>query len=419
MVKISSKPAIYSMFSLFIRMFAGPLAIVFIATKLTLTEQGIYYTFISVGAVQFVFELGFSTCLVQFLAGSKSNRHKYSFIKFGLIFYCAAISLMFITILVLANYLFADLMYEWHLPFYFYLLSLILTVAANFFLVIDEGNIKVNAVYKTKMVSSIFYTITLIFSLYYEFGLYSLSISQFMLAIIILARHHKVIKILLISAKVKNSEKLSVVSKTVFTFQYKLAIVWVFGYLFWNSFTLYFFKFESPDIAGKFGATNNVLNSLAFASASWLQTKRSIIGSFNANNNVFIGAKLALKSSFFSLITFGLTGVAFVFSIVWVPEILSSRFLEYGACFLFLIYRFFVLIQELILIYTRMFKDEPFYLFTALNYVSVAILIFSNVYINYTVDIFVQVMVLQMLYSTAFLYKLNKYLKLRLSESST
>lgn len=411
---VGNKPAFYSMFSLLIRMLSGPVAILFITTKLDLTEQGIYYTFISVGAIQFVFEMGFSTCLVQFLSGSRSITRKYSLIKLGAIFYIISVVLMFLFISIYSYYIFSDIHYDWEVYFFSYLVALCFSVLSNFLLLIDEGSLKVDKVYKTKMLSSILYTLVLMFSLYFNSGLFSLAFAQFSLFLITYIRHSgKLIDVLISFYSVANS-KLRVLFWDVVKFQYKLSFVWIFGYFFWNSFTLYFFKFQSIELAGQFGSTNNVLNSLAFASASWLQTKRSIIGKMNTEKKYSFGFNIAIKNSIFSMLVFILLSVFFVISLFFMPLALSERFLSNYLIISFLIFRIFVMVQELVLIYARTFSDEPFYKFTVLNYAVIFLVIFSNVKFNLTDNIFLQVAIVQFVFSFVFIVKLklyvNKYL---------
>ena len=56
---------------------AGPLTIFLIATRLTKVEQGYYYTFSSLLALQVFFELGLLTVLAQFVA------HEFAFLSWG------------------------------------------------------------------------------------------------------------------------------------------------------------------------------------------------------------------------------------------------------------------------------------------------------------------------------------------------
>lgn len=54
---------------------AGPLTILLIATRFSKVEQGFYYTFSSILALQVFFELGLLTVLAQFAA------HEFAFLS--------------------------------------------------------------------------------------------------------------------------------------------------------------------------------------------------------------------------------------------------------------------------------------------------------------------------------------------------
>ena len=64
---------IYSSLSKILSGFGGFLTVYLIAKKLTLVEQGYYYTFISVLYIQVFFELGLNSIITQFVAHEKAH----------------------------------------------------------------------------------------------------------------------------------------------------------------------------------------------------------------------------------------------------------------------------------------------------------------------------------------------------------
>ena len=67
------KPVFYTILTVFWASIAGVLTIVFIVDFLSLTDQGYWYTFLSLGALAIFAELGFTTIITQFI--SHENAH--------------------------------------------------------------------------------------------------------------------------------------------------------------------------------------------------------------------------------------------------------------------------------------------------------------------------------------------------------
>jgi len=69
------KAIFYTILSVFWASIAGILSIVFIVDFLSLTEQGYWYTFLSLGALATFAELGFTTIITQFIS------HEYAHLE--------------------------------------------------------------------------------------------------------------------------------------------------------------------------------------------------------------------------------------------------------------------------------------------------------------------------------------------------
>ena len=62
------RPVLYVLLSRVVMVFFSVITIFFVSVFLTSVEQGYYYTFSSVLGLQVIFELGFSSVLVQFVS---------------------------------------------------------------------------------------------------------------------------------------------------------------------------------------------------------------------------------------------------------------------------------------------------------------------------------------------------------------
>src|SRR5574344_2089453 len=72
-----SKDLLYTAINQLWRIVAGPLVLIFIPLYLTPTEQGYWYTFISIAALAVFADLGFSTIILQFAA------HEFAYLHFN------------------------------------------------------------------------------------------------------------------------------------------------------------------------------------------------------------------------------------------------------------------------------------------------------------------------------------------------
>ncbi|MDX5561065.1 hypothetical protein J5I77_26160, partial [Escherichia coli] len=100
------------------------------------------------------------------------------------------------------------------------------------------------------------------------------------------------------------------------------------GYLYWNFFTIYFYKYVSVDLAGKYGASNTIFGAISLAMLSILQTKRALIGNLISRNAILEVKKIVSQCVSLSVAGFALGSIAII-SVMWLwPNPLFSRFLS-------------------------------------------------------------------------------------------
>ncbi|MGL0928695.1 hypothetical protein ACSTDZ_06105 [Vibrio vulnificus] len=409
-----NRSAIYSMSSILFKMMSGPLALILIATDLTKIEQGVYFTFISLSAIQWVFELGITTCIVQFLSASRYKRKKY-YISFLIYFMLFSVIFLQLSFVIISRFVFENIESDiWFFPWLFYSIFVCLNMFAGSFLVIEEGCGNVERAYGIKFISSMSYTVFLIASLFFGLKLFSLVLAQLamLLPVIIILRSRFFVITSVFSIKAK---RLRVVLREVISFQSKLSIVWIVGYFYWNSFSIIFFRCVSPEYAGEFGAINSVFSSISAISVALISTKRVPWGELNFLGHVVESYNDFKLYSVISVVIFLAPSILFVLFVQFFPELdISKRFLPLEEIMAFAFLRLLILLQELSLQYLRTFKDEPLYVITCVNYLTMPVVVFLSLSMPSLIYVYIIVSVVQLFFVVYYFLFLHSYVKARL-----
>ncbi|NVO98937.1 hypothetical protein HWA77_01790 [Photobacterium damselae subsp. damselae] len=404
------RSAIYSIISLFLRLLVGPLSILLITTKLSLDEQGIYYTFISIAAIQWVFELGVSTALVQTLSGISKKKHFQSYVKLGAVFFMTTAFFLFFAMLIYSLWVFSSLnTSQWLYPWLLYSLFICLNIFNNICLIIEEGKVNPEKVYFVKLLSGVAYAVFLLLSLFMGAGLYALAFGQiglFLVVFSLLNTNYKHIYISFISIPFIT---VKACGKKLFKFQYKLSLVWIAGYFYWNFYSIYFFKFVGSNYAGQYGATNAVIGAIAIAMISFLQTKRSNMTRLICEKKIDQTIDILKDSVLLGCCGFIVITTIFYVALNWYGGELETRFLNNYILMSVIVLRFIILCHEFILIYLRTYQDEPLYKITIVNYLLTPIVIVVCYHFNMGDNLFYFASFVQLLFLFPCLYLAKKY----------
>ncbi|EJT0553352.1 hypothetical protein N2J30_001868 [Vibrio vulnificus] len=365
----NNRSAIYSMISLAMRMATGPISILLVVKSLTIEQQAIYYAFITISSIQWVFELGVTTALVQYIGKEKNKIKIKAAVKLGTIFYIVMGVCAFLGMNLYASWLFADVdMNLWGGPFLAYASIIVVNIFNNICLIIEESQRNASGLYLKKLIASISYSMALLLSLYFGCGLYSLAFGQLAILGTYFITLRKSYSILYSSLKINNKEVLSV-CRELRNFQSKVAVVWFVGYCYWNFYSVFIFKYVDTYISAQFGATNTILSALAFSATALLQTKRVEVGREISEGKVLKTQERFYFYTFISIIFYLLTSTAIFISIQYLPVSYGDRFLPIDIFFQYAALRLIIMISEMVLIYFRMFLEEPIYKLTLVNYI--------------------------------------------------
>jgi O-antigen/teichoic acid export membrane protein len=290
------KAIAYTLFSRTIQGVGGVGTVIFIARNLSKNEQGYYYTFSSILAIQVFFELGLSTVITQYVAHeivnlkwvSQTNLEGdevYQSRLASLLHFCfkwfSRISAFLFVLLIGAGYYFfsnfgSDTTHaiNWQFPW------AILAFTTSCFLVIDplmaflEGMGKVKDIARMRLVQQTVYVIGLIIFLLCGFKLYSSALATFLAFLSILYNFFAsgFSKILSNLWKLKSRWTVSY-RKEIFPYQWKIAVSWISGYFIFQLFNPVLFATEGTVVAGQMGMSLAALNGVLGLSMSWISTK--------------------------------------------------------------------------------------------------------------------------------------------------
>lgn len=282
----------YSSLARIVQGIAGVIAILFVAKFLTLEEQGFYFTFASLTALQMFFELGLNGIVVQYVAheaahlqesgdewiGPEANKSRMaSLLHFCVRWYAVVTLLFFVSLLVLGYYFFLSTPHtgdiHWKGPWVCILVGVSLNLFFAVFLSFLEGLGKVQAVAKIRFIQQLSASLVLLLGLWGGMGLYVTGanlITGIVLVILILAaRYRKLFRHLFATRIVERIHYF----EEIFPYQWKVAVSWISGYLIIQLFNPILFRLQGPAVAGKMGMTLTVFITIQALALTWIYTK--------------------------------------------------------------------------------------------------------------------------------------------------
>ena len=364
----------------------GLIVVILVTQRLTSIEQGYYFTFTSILAIQLFFELGLNNILNQYVAheivqtqfsNEKLTGNKVaisrinSLLHFSIKIY-AILSLCLLIILLLSGIFFFSYFsnnkgIEWKYPW------ILVSFTTTLYFLISPINAFLQGLGKVKEMAfmqflqqSIAIT-SLICSLLLGAKLYAGGIALFAnILVCILFIHIKFRKTLKYIYKTPITDRISY-KKEIFPYQWKIAISWISSYFIFQLFNPVLFATEGAIIAGKMGITLSVLNAIMSLSDSWITTKIPLFsGLISKHNYTKLDSlfNLTLRQAFFV----NLTILSIFLCILYIidinnfsisGELLIKRFLPYT---LIIMLMFTIILRQLYsgwAIYLRCHKKEP------------------------------------------------------------
>lgn len=365
----------------------GVISVVLVASLLNGIEQGFYYTFASILAIQVFFELGLNGIITQYVAyevshlkqvgnhyeGNEANLSRVaSLLHFTVKWFSALAFFAFLLLLgvgyVFFNYYYtSDVVVDWQLPWILLSLGTTLNFLISPIMAFIEGLGKVKEIAKIRMIQQFFGLFILWSGLAIGLKLYVGGISSIIGIFVLFYFIAKLFWPILMSIYgQKIIEKVSYKTE-IFPLQWKIALSWVGGYFIFQLFNPVLFATVGPVVAGQMGMTLSILNAVLALSFAWVSTKIPVFSGYIAKQDFLQLDKLFnrtfIQSSFvnffaMSVIFFTIFCVRY-FDIVLGEKRLGDKFLPYLPLFFMIVSFFMNHIIASWAIYLRCHKKEP------------------------------------------------------------
>lgn len=302
------------------------LSILFIAKYLSPEEQGYYYTFGSIVALQVFFELGLTSIITQFVAHEASHL-KWNGMNFegeenfksrlaSLLRFCAKWYSVFAVFILFTLFVVGFIFFNhydshgqtitWTAPW----IVLVIGTAINFLFAplasFVEGLGFVKEMARIRLFQQIIHPLVLCGGLMFGLKLYVSGIDA-VLRISIVVMLLSCSPIFKIIKSIWSTKIVAVISyKTeIFPLQWRIAVSWISGYFIFQLFNPVLFATEGAKVAGQMGLTLQALNALQALALSWISTKIPRLSGFISLKQ-YDKLDFLFKSTFRQVLTIGL-----------------------------------------------------------------------------------------------------------------
>ena len=369
---------------------AGVLTVFFVTSFLSGVEQGFYFTFGSILALQVFFELGLTGIMTQYVAHEASHLtiednsrfvgdSRYISRLASLVHFCfkwyaylavmAFVSLMIIGYIFFNNYGERESDVSWKIPWLLVCLGTALKLFQSPFNSFLLGIGKVKEMSEISFYQQITIPLSTWIGLICGLKLYVLGIGYVLTVLVwqLYVQRRGFLNIFVYLWKEQISERV-IYLKEIFPYQWRIALSWVSGYFVFQLFNPVLFATEGAVVAGQMGMTLHALNAIQAFSFSWLNTKIPFYSQlialkdyvtldhhFNITLKQMTSICLALLILFFFVI-WGLNTTQLKIG----GSIVADRFLGYAPMLLMMIP---VYLQQYVnswATYLRCHKKEPF-----------------------------------------------------------
>ena len=379
---------------------SGPITVLLLAHFFTPKEQGYFYTFGSVMALQVFLELGFAQCIVQFashefahlrflpggvLEGDPRARSRLiSLGRLSLQWYIVMALLVVLGVGTGGHWFFSlknDPSVAWSLPWWSLSLVTGFTLAILPVGALLEGCNQLSFIYGLRTLTAMLGSLAVWAALWGGAGLFSAAIvvlaGTLMTAIAYGWRWPGLLKELWKAPK-SEGEKISW-QHEIWPFQWRIAVSWLSGYFVYNFFTPVLFYFHGPIVAGQMGMTLQLVSSLNALASSWSGTKGPRFGMLISQRNFEELDRLFFKTIAQAVGVCVAGGVVLLLALAFVRGhfAIGSRFLGLGPASLLVLATIVNQIGFSESVYLRAHKREPFMWVSLANGLATGLLVLA------------------------------------------
>jgi len=363
---------------------AGLATVLLIARFLSAVEQGYYYTFSSLVALQIVFELGFAFVILQLASHERANlsiaadgsitgdpiahSRLASVVQRAVRWYTVGAILMASALLPAGLYFFhthlqPGVPIHWRAPWIAVILAAMITFQMDPLFSFLEGCGRISEVASMRLTQAIVGSLMAWTALLLHHGLFAPAMiiaGQAIAGGYFLFSQRKLLLPLL-----RYNTTAHTVSwrREIWPFQWRIAISWICGYFIFQLFNPVLFAFRGPVDAGRMGMSLNIAVALSTVSLAWMNTKSSPFGTLVARREFRALDQLFFRTLWQStiLLAFGAAVLIVGFAVAAQREPqLTARVLPLP---FFVVLLATVLCNHIVFceaIYLRAHKQEPF-----------------------------------------------------------
>ncbi len=364
---------------------ATPATLFLVARRLSPEEQGFYFTFQSIVALQIVVELGIGGVLMQFVShewaglsfsptadivGDRRCRDRFlGLVRFGARWYSVGAMLVFCLCYVGGSIFLSSKPYpgvNWSRPWLLLVVctSALLFVAPHF--AVLEGCHKIAEVAAVRGVAIVFATAVAFISLYFGLALYTpglMSLGTLAIYVFFLGSSYPSLFRMAWSKRMRRVHNVHWKAE-FWPIQWRTAVSWIAGYLMFQFFTPVLFHYTGAASAGQMGISMSVAMGLYTVALTWMTTKAPILGTLAAPQGrrplemqtLFL---VTMKQSVLIYAILACTVGGALWGIARLHNGLAQRFLPPGLFALLLLALLLSLFVSHMTIFLRAFKQEP------------------------------------------------------------
>ena len=377
---------VYTVLARFWSVLAGLVTLFLIARFLSPSEQGYYYTFYSMVALQIVFELGFSFVILQLAAheralltflpngcaaGDQVALSRLASVLKKAVFWYSGAGLVMALVLMPAGIFFfqshqsSGVHVQWQSPWSLLVIAAMLAFQIDPVFSFLEGCGFVAQVANRRMVQALLGSFLAWAAILSHHGLYSpamviLGQVAVGLGFLLFSRHRHLLKQLLFRPSDENHVGWR---SEIWPFQWRIAVSWICGYFIYQIFSPILFAYQGPIAAGKMGMSLNISAAIAAVALAWMNTKASPFGAMIARGEYKQLDKLFFRTLWQSTLMLCLGNAFFILCLLFAERSfprLADRMLSPGVFALLLLGSIINHITTSEALYLRAHKQEPF-----------------------------------------------------------
>lgn len=364
----------------------APLTIYFIVRFLTVKEQGLWYTFLSLSALSLFAELGFASIITQFVSheyaklsesrgviyGEQESKDRlFGLIRFSLKFYSIIIPVAILIMMAVGHFYFrndkATVLVCW---FAFSIVSGLL-LSLGLLQSVYQGLNRVKEVQINAFICALAGTVVTWLMLLLNAGLWALvagNLIGLLIAALFLYKKSSLFwHQLLRHKRVKNQYNFL---KETLPLQGKYAISWASGFFIFYLSVPATYKFAGEQLAGQLGVTMAVMSAINTIASNWISTKVPRFNMLVSRRN-FADLNALFKHSLkLAVIVHVCLSLCFALALVILHSFfpgIASRFLSLELSLVLVVSQLAQTIINCLAVYLRSFKKEPFVFLSALN----------------------------------------------------